>query len=45
MMRAWGGVTTVAVAGLLVGCGRAVDTTPLPTDGPNQVVLSVPGMT
>ena len=44
-MRTTWGVTAAAVAGLVAGCGGAVDTVPLPTDGPNQVVLSVPGMT
>ncbi|MFO0852526.1 MAG: hypothetical protein U0871_28795 [Gemmataceae bacterium] len=45
-MRTTWGVAAVAVAGLVAGCGGgAVDTVPLPTDGPNQVVLSVPGMT
>lgn len=46
VMRTTWGVAAVAVAGLVAGCGGgAVDTVPLPTDGPNQVVLSVPGMT
>lgn len=39
----------VAVAALtltgLAGCGGPVDRSPMPTDGPNQVVYSVPGMT
>jgi hypothetical protein len=47
-MRHWqvpAGVTVVALslAGL-AGCGQ-VDRTPMATDGPNQVVYSVPGMT
>ena len=35
-----------AVVGLvlLVGCTSQSDT-PMPTDGPNQVVIKVPGMT
>ncbi len=45
-MRAWQWPAVgVAVAILgVVGCG-VVDSTPMPTDGPNQVVYSVPGMT
>ena len=36
-----------AVVGLvlLVGCTNSQSDTPMPTDGPNQVVLKVPGMT
>lgn len=45
-MRAWQlPAAGVAVATLLLaGCG-AFDSSPMPTDGPNQVVYSVPGMT
>lgn len=47
-MRTWQLPTAgVAVAALvLAGCGSlVVSDTPMPTDGPNQVVYSVPGMT
>lgn len=47
MMRYWGITPAVAVVALVAGCGDTGSTSiePLPTDGPNQVVLSVPGMT
>jgi hypothetical protein len=33
------------LTGLLAGCaGGGGSNTPLPTDGPNQVVIKVPGM-
>lgn len=46
-MRTWQlPATGVAVAALvLAGCGPIEPPTPMPTDGPNQVVYSVPGMT
>jgi hypothetical protein len=37
------GAAVVALA--LAGCGAVADKEPMPTDGPNQVVYSVPGMT
>jgi hypothetical protein len=46
-MRTWQvpavGAAVVVLA--LAGCGRVADKTPMPSDGPNQVVYSVPGMT
>ena len=33
------------LAGLIVGCAGGGSNTPMATDGPNQVVLKVPGMT
>ena len=46
-MRAWQmPAFGVAVATLmLAGCGPVEPPTPMATDGPNQVVYSVPGMT
>ena len=47
-MRKWCMPLTaaVAVAGLvLTGCGPRGSDDPGPTEGPNQVVLKVPGMT
>jgi hypothetical protein len=46
-MRYWQvpGVGAAVVAFALAGCGGVADSTPMPTDGPNQVVYSVPGMT
>ncbi|MEO2090559.1 MAG: hypothetical protein ABGY75_13825 [Gemmataceae bacterium] len=45
-MRSWQlPAVGAAVAVLMAGCGGVVDRSPMPTDGPNQVVYSVPGMT
>lgn len=49
-MRSWQGpavgAAVVALAlGGMAGCGSVADKTPMPTDGPNQVVYGVPGMT
>ncbi len=46
-MRTWGVAAAGVVAALVAGCGggEAVSTEPLPTDGPNQVVIKVPTMT
>jgi hypothetical protein len=39
-------MSAVCVLGLLIGCGvPSANEVPLPTDGPNQVVLKVPYMT
>ena len=35
----------VGTAFVLAGCGEPTPVEPLATDGPNQVVLRVPGMT
>jgi hypothetical protein len=36
----------ILAVGLLVGCPRERGSNvPMPTDGPNQVVIKVPGMT
>ncbi|MBA4063273.1 MAG: conjugal transfer protein [Isosphaera sp.] len=39
------GLALAAAAGLLAGCGTEAPDVPMPTDGPNQVVVKVPGMT
>lgn len=45
-MRTLSGVLVgVAVLAAGVGCGSGGSDTALATDGPNQVVLKVPGMT
>ena len=45
-MRTWGIVTAAAVVvAVAAGCGEPAAVEPLATDGPNQVVLRVPGMT
>ena len=38
-------VAAVAVGLVLAGCGPSGSTVPMPTTGPNQVVIRVPGMT
>ena len=49
-MKPWqvpavGAAVVVLALGGLAGCGSVADKNPMPTDGPNQVVYSVPGMT
>ena len=48
-MRMWyvpHAVAAAVVAAALTGCGESPQANePMPTDGPNQVVLKVPGMT
>ena len=44
-MRAWGVPLVEAVAAIAGGCADSSSTDILATDGPNQVVLKVPGMT
>jgi hypothetical protein len=45
-MRTWGIVTAATmVVAVAAGCGESAPVVPLATDGPNQVVLRVPGMT
>lgn len=45
MRIGWMPVATGLLAGLLVGCaGGGGSNTPMATDGPNQVVIKVPGM-
>lgn len=49
-MRMWGVVGLAAVVALAGGCGgppakpAGVASAPMSTDGPNQVVVGVPGM-
>ena len=45
-MRNWGiAAVGTAVIAVVAGCGEPAPIVPLATDGPNQVVLRVPGMT
>ncbi len=45
-MRTWGiSAAGLAVAALVVGCADPTPDVALATDGPNQVVVKVPGMT
>ena len=39
------GLLAAGAAVVLAGCGTPAPVEPLVTDGPNQVVLRVPGMT
>lgn len=43
-MRLRSYAAAAVAAGLLAGCDGKPDV-PMPTDGPNQVVIKVPGMT
>jgi len=47
-MRTWGIAGVAAVAALVAGCDGPAESKgsvePMPTDGPNQVVIRVPGM-
>jgi len=45
MRSGWTPVTAGLLAGLFLGCGERGSNTPLATDGANQVVIKVPGMT
>jgi hypothetical protein len=45
MRVGWMTLTAGLVAGFVVGCGERGSNTPMSTDGPNQVVIKVPGMT
>lgn len=45
MMREWGLAAAAVAVVVVVGCGPAGSDEPLPTDGPNQVVIKVPTMT
>jgi hypothetical protein len=45
-MRIWQvPVFGAAVVALALGCSKVADKNPIASDGPNQVVYSVPGMT
>ena len=44
-MRAWGAWGAGAVVALIAGCADTTPDVALATDGPNQVVVKVPGMT
>jgi len=45
MRTGWAPVAAGLLAGFFVGCGGGGSDTPMATDGPNQVVIKVPGMT
>jgi hypothetical protein len=46
MRGGWMPVAAGLVAGVLMGCSvERGSNTPMTTDGPNQVVIKVPGMT
>ena len=45
MSQRWMPVAAGFVAALLVGCAGGGSSTPMTTDGPNQVVIKVPEMT
>lgn len=38
------GILLTSIVFVFAGCTSAPDAPPMPTDGPNQVVLRVPGM-
>jgi hypothetical protein len=48
-MRAWRvsqvGAAAVVAGLVIAGCQPPPPVEPMPTDGPNQVVIAVPGMT
>jgi hypothetical protein len=44
-MRTWGVAAAGVVVALAAGCADTTPDVPLATDGPNQVVIKVPGMT
>jgi hypothetical protein len=45
MRAGWMPVAAGLLAGFIAGCGERGSNTPMTTDGPNQVVIKVPGMT